>query len=134
MPDHYHLLVKILDKKSFIKYINNLEASFTRYFNIKFKRKGPLWQSAFKSVHVKNNEQLLHLSRYIHLNPTTAGLTDSPEKWVFSSYWQYINDDGLLKNILTEISISDKNIYKIFVENRVDYQKKLSLIKKLVFD
>src|SRR3989339_161642 len=70
MPDHYHLLVK-LQSGSLSKYINDIENSFTRFFNIKFDRKGPLWQTHFKSVLIENNDQLLHVSRYIHLNPTT---------------------------------------------------------------
>ena len=97
MPDHYHLSVKILRDKVFSKFINDLENSYTRYFNIKFKRKGPLWQSSFKSVKVKSNEQLLHLSRYHHLNPVTNYLVNKPEDWKFSSYKEYLTNKRLLK-------------------------------------
>jgi len=62
MPDHYHFLLKILTDKSFSKLISNIENSYTRYFNIKFDRKGPLWQNSFKSVEIRSNEQLLHVS------------------------------------------------------------------------
>lgn len=79
MPDHYHFLIKILEDDLLSKLINNVENSFTRYFNIKFNRKGPLWQNPFKSVEIRSNEQLLHVSRYIHLNPTTNNLVDRPE-------------------------------------------------------
>ncbi len=133
MPDHYHLLVKVLLDNSLSKYISKVENSFTRYFNIKFNRKGPLWQTNFKSVRVKNNEQLLHLTRYIHLNPTTSNLVSKPEKWQFSSYKDYIFNDFILKKYLKEISIKDKEDYKKFVENRIDYQKQLKKIKKLIF-
>jgi len=50
-----------------------------------------LWESKFKSVHVESNEQLLHLTRYIHLNPTTAGIVKEPEEWPYSSYMEYLN-------------------------------------------
>ncbi|MDA0266362.1 MAG: hypothetical protein O2890_02975 [Cyanobacteria bacterium] len=33
---------------------------------------------------------LLHLSRYIHLNPVKAGLVDRAEDWEFSSYQDYV--------------------------------------------
>ena len=33
---------------------------------------------------------MLHLSRYIHLNPVSAGLVDRAEDWKFSSYRDYI--------------------------------------------
>lgn len=134
MTDHYHLLVKILADDVFPKYISDVENSFSRFFNVKFNRKGPLWQTSFKAVKVKTNEQLLHLSRYIHLNPTTAGLVDNPEDWPFSSYKKIITDPSLLAKFLPEISIANPLSYKKFVEDRKDYQKKLKLIKKLLFD
>lgn len=97
MPDHYHLLIKILKEDVFSKYISNVENSFTRYFNLRFNRKGPLWQGRFKAVRIKNNEQLLHVSRYIHLNPTNNNLVQKPEDWLFSSYKIIISNDYFLK-------------------------------------
>lgn len=134
MPDHYHLMVKILKDKIFSKFINDLENSYTRYFNIKFKRKGPLWQSSFKSVKIKTNEQLLHVSRYHHLNPVTSYLVDKPEDWKYSSYNDYLTNTDLLGHDLTEISITEPSIYKFFVEDRIDYQRRLKVIKKQILE
>ena len=134
MPDHYHLLIKILINDVFSKYINDVENSFTRFFNLKYKRKGPLWQSSFKAVRIRTNEQLLHVSRYVHLNSTTAGLVEKPEDWPFSSYKDFVSDRRFLGKIIKEISISDPINYKKFVENNQEYQKKLKQIKKLIFE
>lgn len=135
MPDHYHFLIKIIRSDiNFSKYISDVENSFTRYFNIRFNRKGPLWQSRFKSARIKTNEQLLHVSRYIHLNPTTSHLVEKPEEWKLSSYKQFIYDKLILSEIITEISIEDRIIYRKFVENQKDYQRKLKKIKKLLLD
>jgi len=134
MPDHYHLLVKIYQENFFSKYISDVENSFTRYFNLKFHRKGPLWQSSFKAVRINNNEQLLHVSRYIHLNPTSSNLVEKPEDWEFSSYKQYINNRKLLADFLHEISIKDNIIYQQFVENQKDYQRKLKYIDKFILE
>lgn len=133
MPDHYHLLVKIL-KNYLSKYIGDVENSYSHFFNVKFNRKGPLWQSRFKAVRIKNNEQLLHVSRYIHLNPTTVNLVNKPEDWVFSSYRKIIDDPKILKERIIEISISNNLLYKRFVENNIDFQRKLKLIKKLILE
>jgi len=134
MPDHYHLLVKSLSEKIISKYISDVENSFTRYFNIKNNRKGPLWQSRFKSVVIKNNQQLLHVSRYVHLNPTTNGLVNRPEEWSFSSYKEIINNPVLLKTGLKEISMSNRLAYKRFVEKNIDHQRWLKQIKKLILE
>lgn len=134
MPDHYHLLVKILTNNSLSKYISDVENSFSRFFNIKFKRKGPLWQSRFRSVEIKTDEQLLHVSRYIHLNPTTAELVIKPEDWEFSSYKNYIYDKNFLKNKMNEIIINNPHKYKKFCEDQIDYQIKLRKIKKILLE
>ncbi|MFA6532433.1 MAG: transposase [Patescibacteria group bacterium] len=134
MPDHYHFLLKVLEDSSLSQFINNVENSFTRYFNIKFDRKGPLWQSAFKSVEIGSNTQLLHVSRYIHLNPTTSQLVDKPEDWIFSSYKDFITDKNLLNDFTKEISIDDVGDYKQFIENNIEYQRELKRIRKLILE
>jgi len=134
MPDHYHFLLKIIKDNSFSKFIGDVENSFTRYFNIKFDRKGPLWQNSFKAVEIRSNEQLLHVSRYIHLNPTTSRLVERPEDWIFSSYKDFITDKKLLNDFMKEISINDITDYKKFVENNIEYQRDLKRIKKFLFE
>lgn len=133
MPDHYHLLVRVLRDDYLSKYISNIENSFSRYFNLRFNRKGPLWQSRFKAVKIKNNEQLLHVCRYVNINPTTSGFVENSEDWAFSSYKNIITDSKYL-SILTEISIRNKRIFKEFAENHKDYQRKLKLVKKIILE
>lgn len=134
MPDHYHLLVKVIIADKFSKYINNTENSYSRYFNIKNNRKGPLWQSRFKSVIIENNEQLLHVSRYIHLNPTTNYLVNNPADWNLSSYKKIISNKKYLKEYIKEISITSCSAYKKFVENNKGYQRKIKFFKKSMID
>ena len=134
MPDHYHFLVKIIKKNTFSNYVSKIENSFTRYFNLKFARKGPLWQSEFRALRIKTDEQLLHVSRYIHLNPTPSNLVQNPQDWIFSSYRDYIDNEKILKEIGTEISIRTPEHYRRFVEDRKDYQRKLKKIKSLLLE
>ncbi|MBI5126931.1 transposase [Candidatus Roizmanbacteria bacterium] len=134
MPTHYHLLLKILDENNFSYYISNVENSFSRFFNIKFKRKGPLWESRFRAVRIKSEEQLLHVSRYIHLNPVTDYLIEKAEDWKFSSYRDFINKKGFLNEIISEVSIKNPKTYQQFVENQKDYQRKLKMIKKTILE
>ncbi len=134
MPDHYHLIVKILNHNNFIHYMNNVGNSYSRYFNIKINRKGPLWQSDYKIKRITNDRLLLHVSRYVHLNPSTSGLVDDPKKWKFSSYNDFISNKLILNKYISEISISSRVQYKKFVENNIDYQRKLKTIKRLIFE
>ncbi|MBU3925614.1 transposase [Patescibacteria group bacterium] len=69
MPDHYHLLLKEKTEKGIIDFVRKCDISISKYINKKNNRKGPLFESRFKSKHINTNQYLLHLSLYIHLNP-----------------------------------------------------------------
>lgn len=70
MPNHIHLQVKQKNKDSIAKFMRRLITSYVMYFNRKYKRVGPLFQNAYKASLIESDSYLLHLSRYIHLNPT----------------------------------------------------------------
>ena len=54
------------------------------------KRKGHLFQGRYQSKLIEDDNYLVYLSRYIHLNPVSAGLVNYPEVWEYSSYRKYI--------------------------------------------
>lgn len=68
MPNHFHLLIKQSSALSIDKFMNSLGLRYANYFNRKYKRTGKLFQDVYKAVQVESDEQLLHLSRYIHQN------------------------------------------------------------------
>jgi putative transposase len=59
---------------------------YVRYFNAKYQRTGTLWEGRFKSCLVEEETYLLHLYRYIELNPVRAGMVDDPSLYLWSSY------------------------------------------------
>lgn len=69
MPNHYHLLLYQKSEDAMDNFMNSFGSRYTRYFNKKHKRVGTLYQDVYKAVHVTTDEQLLHLTRYIHRNP-----------------------------------------------------------------
>ena len=134
MPTHIHLILKQLETNGISKFMNNVLNSYSRYFNTKYKRKGPLWETRFKSILIETDEYLIHLTRYIHLNPVTANLVGKPEDWLASSYNEYllkVNDKICRYNDILDI---DPVSYKKFVEDRICYQKDLAKIKHLLLD
>ena len=52
------------------QFLHSLQLRYSMYFNKKNKRVGPLFQGRYKAVMIENDSYLLHLSRYIHLNPS----------------------------------------------------------------
>ncbi|MBN1621177.1 MAG: transposase [Endomicrobiales bacterium] len=136
MPTHIHLVLKQKEKNGISIFMNNVLNSYTRYFNTKHKRKGPLWESRFKHVAVRTQEQLLYLTCYLHLNPTTAGLVSIPDDWKHSSFDEYINKTQSNKKICNYDDLLDINPedYKRFVYDNISYQKELAKIKKLLLE
>ena len=66
MPNHFHFFIKQKNPNSIDKFMNSLCTRYTMYFNKKYKRVGSLYQGVYKAVLVDNEQQFLHLSRYIH--------------------------------------------------------------------
>lgn len=136
MPTHIHLILKQIADHGISIYISKILNSYSRYFNLRHKRSGPLWTGRFKSVLVSNDKQLLHLTRYIHLNPTSASVVESPKDWQFSSYIEYIDPDDEKEKICLYDNIFDfsPKEYAKFVDDRKSYQKELARIKSLLID
>jgi len=140
MPNHFHLLLKQTAENGISKYIKIFSDSYTKYFNIKNKRNGPLLQGQFKAVLVESNEQLCHLSRYIHLNPYSSYLVKSVDEtlvYPWSSFAEYLNEnerEGLCQKETIMENFRHIENYKQFVLDQADYQRKLDLIKHLSLD
>lgn len=134
MPNHFHLLVQQLKEDGISKFMKQITDSYTRYFNIRHQRVGPIFQGAFKSVHVDANEQLLHLSRYIHLNPLVSFVVreDGFLNYPWSSLKKFVNNDSSLVNAKVVIEqFKSPQKYLEFVLNQADYAKELERIKHL---
>jgi REP element-mobilizing transposase RayT len=92
MPNHYHLVMQLKDE-SLSESMRSLGCSYTQAINKCLGRRGPLFESRFKAIHVDSDRYLDHLSRYIHLNPLVGGLVKTPERWAFSSLHDYLRPE-----------------------------------------
>jgi putative transposase len=124
MPNHYHILFYAKTDDIGKHIIHPLTVSYSKSFNRYNGRTGPLFEGSYKTILIDKDEYLIHLSKYIHLNPVTARLVSQPEDWLFSSYRDYI---GLRKGTLcySEVILGQfrsKEEYAAFVkaEQRMD--------------
>lgn len=133
MPTHIHFILKQESSNGIQKFMANILNSYAKFFNTKYARKGPLWVGRFKGDHIDSTEDLLQLTRYVHLNPTTSYLVDKPEDWPYSSYNDYLGNQRKLKPICAFPENLDIDIesYKQFVNDRIDFQRELSKLKKI---
>lgn len=137
MPNHFHFLIRQLKEGGISKFMGQISNSYTKYFNTKYQRVGPLLQGAFKAVRVVSEEQLIHVSRYIHINPIVSGLVNNLEDYQWSSYLEYIKPISTFcstNKILGLFSPNEKEKYRKFVEAQIDYGKRLEMIKHQFID
>jgi len=123
MPNHYHFLISTVDKIQISKYIQSCFNSYVQAFNKQQSRKGPLFESKVKIKIIDKEEYLIHICRYIHLNPVKAKLVKNIEDWKFSNYLEWI---AKRKSILFDSEFFDtyfKNPadYKEFALSRIEY-------------
>lgn len=134
MPNHYHFLLRQLLEGGISVFMQKIGTGYTMYFNMKYARVGSLFQGTFRAVHVKNEEHLTHLSRYIHLNAAelrepdwkTAGirnLEDTHEfvkRYPWSSYGDYLGGkrfSSLLNPDLFTVLYETPAAYEEFVKS-----------------
>ena len=137
MPNHFHFLLRQRVENGLSTFISNFTNSYTKYFNTKNQRIGPLFEGVFKAVYVENDDQAIHLSRYIHLNPVVSSIVNETEvlKYKWSSYPEYLNFEVRNEILLDKDTVLSyfKSVkkYQEFVMDQIDYGKKLEEIKHL---
>lgn len=135
MPTHFHLIIQQITDNGIKNFLSNVMNSFTRYYNVKIHRKGPLFLPRFQSREIISDELLIHISRYQHLNPYSGGIVNSFEDLInypWSSYGCYLNRSAsVLVNTkrIMEMFGNDAHQYQAFVENQADYQRSLEELK-----
>ncbi len=139
MPNHYHLLVRQAQENGITEFMHKLNTSYTKFFNINNQRSGRLFEYIFKAVHVQTDEQLLQLSRYIHLNPLVGGLDVDLNSYKWSSYVDYVGArKGKLccREKIFGLLSSDQSEkkYEKFVLDQIGFSKNLENINMLILE
>lgn len=86
MTNHVHLLMTPGTAHGISKVMQMLGRNYVRYINITYRRSGTLWEGRYKSSLVQSQNYLLSVYKYIELNPVRAGMVNSPQDYVWSSY------------------------------------------------
>ena len=143
MPNHFHFLLKQKTIDGITKLLRRICTSYVMYFNKKYDRVGSLFQGTYKAVLVDRDEYLLHLSRYIHINPVIDKVRPcqgykvctKPSEYPFSSYSYYlgkkkadwVKPDEILSFFKTARKTFSKDIfsYQSFVEDYLGEDKEV---------
>lgn len=135
MNNHIHLLLKENKVRGISTLLQRMFNGFAKYFNTRYQRTGGLFTGRFRAVHINGDEQFLHVSRYIHLNPFTAHLVNDIYKYPWSSLSEYTyKNKKNICHIKLLSGISNRSDYRLFISDYADYARGLADIKHLTFD
>ena len=141
MPNHIHLILKQIKDDGISEFMRKMGAYVT-YFNLRYKRKGHLFQDKFKAVHIEDDEQLKTDFVYAHTNPVSlvepgwkekgirdlAKTKDFIEKYKWSSYADYIGGKNFpsltSREFLLEV-MGGANGCRDFVNGWLKYKAKI---------
>ena len=92
MPNHFHLLVQIMDGGDLSEFMRVVCNSFSKRSNRELRRTGTVFEGRFKDKHVNSTSYLEQVCLYIHANPVKAGLVNHPADWQYSNYLELIGE------------------------------------------
>jgi putative transposase len=128
MPNHYHLMIRQIKPDGVTRFMQKLGTGYTMYFNKKYERSGALFQGRFKAVHVTKQEQLVHVSHYIHTNPlkmfrgsTSNNPIDFLLSYRWSSFLDYVGKNNfpsvINRQFLLDVFSGESNILDYTIEH-----------------
>jgi putative transposase len=121
MPTHYHFVLRQDADIPISIFIQRLFQTYTQAFNKQHGRKGPLFEGRFRHVHVDQDEYVVHLCRYVHLNPVVAGLAQRPEAWPYSNYLEWVEKrpGTLVDRVFIRQYFPTPDTYAAFVQEHI---------------
>lgn len=84
MSNHVHLL--LTPAAEFGRMMKAVGQQYAQYFNLRYRRTGPLWESRYRAHVVQDDAHFLTCQRYIELNPVRAGMCESAGAYHWSSF------------------------------------------------
>jgi len=125
MPTHFHLLLYQINEHAMSRLMRGIMTSYSRYFNTKYELSGALFETTYKASIIMLDKYLMHISRYIHINPKGW------RTYAYSSLSYYLGQQPpewlQPKRIIEQFSNSDE--YENFLADYEDYKEMLDEIK-----
>lgn len=130
MPNHFHMLLYQINEHAMPRLMRGIMTSYSRYFNKKYDLSGALFETTYKASIVTLDNYLIHISRYIHINPKNW------HTYNYSSLPFYLGQKPpawLQPKRITGL-FSSSNEYEIFLADYEDYKDALDEIKHELAD
>jgi REP-associated tyrosine transposase len=84
MTNHYHLIVQT-PEANLAEGMHFLQSAYANRFNHTREHSGHVFQGRYGARVIQSTSDLLHVARYVLLNPVEAGLCERADAWPWSS-------------------------------------------------
>jgi len=128
MHNHFHLLLKQKSATAMPKFIKQVVNGYITYFNKKHKRNGTIFHGRYRSARIESDYLLVQMIRYVHLNPSIAGLCESLRSYTWSSYANHNITNGIINRF------SSAEEWEKFHLDTNSYDLNIPKIKQLTID
>jgi len=136
MPNHYHFLLRQQTDTPLSRLISAVFNAYVQAVNIQEERSGTLFEGRFRHACVDKERYLVHVCRYIHLNPVKAKLVRKPEQWPYSNYLEWIGHRGgsLVDEAFIREWFGDAEEYRAFVADEMDELRMMDQVSRYFWD
>lgn len=132
--NHHHLILVPKAENGISKYMQKLKTGFAMYHNLKYNRKGNLFERPYKIIPIQTNFQLDAVLRYVNVKNSLDvfqpgwrenGLKNEKEATQFLKEYQFSSFPDLFgernSKILVSREILEKYLGKEMTENKEEY-------------
>jgi len=126
MENHFHLLLYQSEKGAMTRLMRGVMTSYSSYYNKKYDSSGPLFETRYKASLISTDAYLMHISRYIHLNPTDWRAY--PYSSISACFGIGGQTEWLQQDRIIEL-FGTLPVYADFLDDTEDYEKSLDDIK-----
>ena len=132
LKNHFHIVLRIKDKSEIPdKYVDKVHVPFSNLFNAyskamnkAYNRTGSLFQEHLKRNKIKDENYLINLILYVHLNPVKHKFCDDFREYKHSSFLSYISDkpSSLTREFVLELFGGKDNFTFQHKESKIKYE------------
>ncbi len=126
MNNHFHFFIFQETETAITNFMKSITVAYSMYFNKRYKRVGAVFQQRYRAVRITSDAQLLHVSRYIHMNPQNY------ETYEWSSLPYYLNNrqaNWIKPDKILEL-FDDKVLYLDFLKEYENRREELAEFKE----
>lgn len=125
MSNHYHFLIRA-GSNPLGKLMAPVLGGFAGSYNRRYQRTGYVFQNRFTSILCDEENYLLELVRYIHLNPVRAGLVEGVESL---GHYPWTGHAGLLNRYCQDWHSTDDVLSRFAADRRKAVRKYVEFIQ-----